>query len=57
MASLYKNDFQKIAQIIKNARRQNTAEQALDHVAEDLAHYLKTKNEAFNFTKFLEACE
>jgi hypothetical protein len=54
---LYKKDFEAFARIISNARRQNTPEQALDHVASDLADLFRSTNDNFNRNRFIEACE
>lgn len=54
--AMSKKHYIAIAKIIANAQRQNTVEQALDHVTEDLADMFKCDNAAFNRAKFIEAC-
>lgn len=53
---LYKKHYEDFAKIIANAQRQNTTEQALDHVAEDLADIFKRDNPRFDRIKFIDAC-
>lgn len=53
---LTRRHYIEIAKIIANAQRQNTTEQALDHVAEDLADMFKRDNSRFDRVKFIDAC-
>jgi len=55
--ALSKKHYIEIAKIISNAQRQNTGEQACDHIASDLCDMFQRDNSAFNRDKFLEACE
>lgn len=54
---LSKKHFIRIAQIISDAHKQNSGEQACDHIASDLADFFKTQNPNFKRDEFLEACE
>lgn len=49
--------FRLIAEACKRARRQNSVEQAVDHIVADLAEILKTNNPRFDVAKFVEAAE
>ena len=52
-----RKDYEAFAKIIANARRQNTPEQACDHIVEDIADYLHKSYKGFLRDKFIEACE
>lgn len=55
--AMSRKHYIEVAEIIRRARRQNSVEQACDHIAEDLADMFKRDNDAFHRGKFLGATE